>query len=205
MAVDKGAGWGEYEGHAIVFSKPVRYRTRVFTKKPDPEEVATMEFVDKYPPSECGRRIFCEQFAREWTDDVVDYVIEHSLTHNDPQYLPPVKVYTDGDEMIYEEGRLSNIRNAVGEVRNVSVRENQTDFLTVEIVFKFRLLRSSYLWHNFISKHTLSMYYTCGQNLPLAIFNVSLTLFQIFPQLTNLFLRILTKNILKKSSKKVAE
>ena len=53
VAVDKGAGWGEFEGRAIVFSKPVYFHSRPFMKKPTPEEMARRRIADAYPPQLC--------------------------------------------------------------------------------------------------------------------------------------------------------
>ena len=40
------------------------------------------------------------------------------------------------------------------------------------IFIKFRLLRVSYEWESFLMKGILSMYHTCGNDLPVALINV---------------------------------
>lgn len=55
-AVDKGAGWGELEGRALVESKPIHYHSRPFMKPPlppDPLEEMEETLKRKYPPGEC--------------------------------------------------------------------------------------------------------------------------------------------------------
>ena len=44
----------------------------------------------------------------------------------------------------------------------------------IDITLKFRLLRTTYLWEYFFSNGILSMYHTCGQDLPFTYFDVSL-------------------------------
>ena len=44
----------------------------------------------------------------------------------------------------------------------------------IDITLKFRLLRTTYLWEYFFSSGILSMYHTCGQDLPYTYFDVSL-------------------------------
>ena len=44
----------------------------------------------------------------------------------------------------------------------------------IDITLKFRLLRTTYLWKYFFSNGILSMYHTCGQDLPFTYFDVSL-------------------------------
>ena len=40
------------------------------------------------------------------------------------------------------------------------------------IYVKFRLLRVAYEWESFLMKGILSMYHTCGNDLPVALINV---------------------------------
>ena len=53
MVVDKGTGWGESEGSAIVPSKPIFYRSNPYVEPPTPLELATMEMERKYPKERC--------------------------------------------------------------------------------------------------------------------------------------------------------
>ena len=48
--MDKGSGWGEHEGKAIVFSKPIVYRTLPKI----PRDVIERRNIEKlYPPNSC--------------------------------------------------------------------------------------------------------------------------------------------------------
>ena len=59
VAVDKGAGWGEFEGKAIVFSDPLFYKSRAFREDPppppppDPLVLARESMERKYPTPLC--------------------------------------------------------------------------------------------------------------------------------------------------------
>lgn len=72
---------------------------------------------------------------------------------------------------VYAAGQLKNLRSAEGQVSGIEVMDDHT---LVNITVRVRLLRTSYLWtSSFFTEGILSMYYTCGQKLPLAIFKVS--------------------------------
>ena len=43
----------------------------------------------------------------------------------------------------------------------------------IDVMLKFRLLRTTYLWKHFFSNGILSMYHTCGQDLPFTVIDVS--------------------------------
>ena len=47
VAVDGGAGWGEFEGRAIVEAKPIYYHSRPFMQPPPPPDP-----LDEFP-KEC--------------------------------------------------------------------------------------------------------------------------------------------------------
>ena len=53
VAVDKGAGWGELEGRAIVEAKPIYYHSRPLMKPPDPWKEIEENIKKKYPPELC--------------------------------------------------------------------------------------------------------------------------------------------------------
>ncbi len=56
VAVDKGAGWGELEGRAVVEAKPIYYHSRPFMptpSPPDPLQEIEESLKKKYPPEDC--------------------------------------------------------------------------------------------------------------------------------------------------------
>lgn len=170
VAIDKGLGWGDHEGFAEVKSKEVVFRSRIYQAPPDPVQVARRKIEERYPPQLCREHQLCVEFAQEWAEDVTKTAIENSLRYNDPVDLDSLAISEDGkDEVeVYEAGQLKNLRSASGEVSEIEVMDDHT---VVNITVRVRLLRTSYLWtSSFFTQGILSMYYTCGQKLPLAIF-----------------------------------
>ena len=56
MAIDKGAGWGEHEGKAIVEAKPILFHSRPYLptpEPPDPLEIIRNDLNKRYPPHQC--------------------------------------------------------------------------------------------------------------------------------------------------------
>ena len=56
VAVDKGSGWGENEGKAIVYSKPIVFKSRAFIENLQPEDLmalARQKMEEAYPPETC--------------------------------------------------------------------------------------------------------------------------------------------------------
>ena len=51
--MDKGTGSDEREGSAVVFSNPIYYHSKPFTKKLTEEEVVRQNIKDKYPSHLC--------------------------------------------------------------------------------------------------------------------------------------------------------
>jgi len=170
VAIDKGAGWGEFEGRAIVKSKNIVFRSRAYQPPPDPVAIARQKIYRRYPPQLCREHQLCVAFAEEWANDVVEHALKHSLRYSDPEPLPSIAVREDQDDEkveYYEDGRLNNLKHAKGHVSGVEIKDDHT---IVNITLQFRLLRTSYLWHAYFTHGILSMYYTCGQPLPIAIF-----------------------------------
>ena len=67
VAVDKGAGWGEFEGKAIVYSDPLFYRSRAFREDPPPPPppdpfVLARESIERKYPSPLCRSAHSESF-----------------------------------------------------------------------------------------------------------------------------------------------
>ena len=94
--------------------------------------------------------------------------------YNDPVDLASLEISEEGknEVEVYAAGQLKNLRSAEGQVSGIEVKDDHT---LVNITVRVRLLRTSYLWtSSFFTEGILSMYYTCGQKLPLAIFKVSL-------------------------------
>ena len=57
-------------------------------------------------------------------------------------------------------------------IEEAEIDSELPDIFLVNVTLNFRLLRTSYVWQNFFSDGILSMYHTCGQNLPITIFDV---------------------------------
>lgn len=170
VAVDKGAGWGEFEGRAIVYSKPIHYHSRPFMVRPEPPDPATLirqQIERRYPPGECSKRRMCEALAKEWAKDVTDHAARFTLPYQDPKFLPPIDVMDEDRRRRYEEGKLHHLSKFE---TNVTEMESNQSYNVVNVTLRFRLLRTSYLWHSFFSHGILSLYHTCGQRLPIAIF-----------------------------------
>ena len=94
--------------------------------------------------------------------------------YNDPVDLASLDISEEGknEVEVYAAGQLKNLRSSEGQVSGIEVKDDHT---LVNITVRVRLLRTSYLWtSSFFTEGILSMYYTCGQKLPLAIFKVSL-------------------------------
>ena len=53
VAIDKGLGWGDYEGFAEVKSRDVVFRSRIYQAPPDPVQVAKRKQQERYPPQMC--------------------------------------------------------------------------------------------------------------------------------------------------------
>jgi len=170
VAIDKGLGWGDYEGFAEVKSRDVVFRSRIYQAPPDPVQVAKRKQQERYPPQMCREHQLCVEFAQEWAEDVTRIAIENSLRYNDPVDLASLEISEEGknEVEVYAAGQLKNLRSAEGQVSGIEVKDDHT---LVNITVRVRLLRTSYLWtSSFFTEGILSMYYTCGQKLPLAIF-----------------------------------
>lgn len=95
VAIDKGTGWGEFEGKAEVKSKTIKFRTRAFQAPPDPVEIARRNFNNRYPPKLCREHQLCVAFAEEWANDVIEAALGQSLRYNDPEPMPRLAIKTN--------------------------------------------------------------------------------------------------------------
>eukprot|EP00095_Tigriopus_kingsejongensis_P010964 snap_masked-scaffold129_size324999-processed-gene-2.2 protein:Tk10964 transcript:snap_masked-scaffold129_size324999-processed-gene-2.2-mRNA-1 annotation:"hypothetical protein SPN3US_0162" len=169
FAVDKGAGWGESEGKAIVSSKPIFYQSRAFIEvPPHPQEIARRAIDQAYPPQTCSFRLMCAQLAQEWISDVANHTRSHYLRYHDPEFLPPIDIRWRENRRIYEQGRL--LRLSQVQLHQTQVLQLDNGTLEVSVTLNVRMIRVSYWWQSFFTHGMLSLYHTCGEELPIAIF-----------------------------------
>ncbi|TRY79983.1 hypothetical protein TCAL_05143 [Tigriopus californicus] len=171
FAVDKGTGWGESEGKAIVSSKPIYFQSRAFMEIPkplDPKVSMQRELDEAYPPNICSVGHMCEQLARDWIVDVAEHAKSHSLRYHDPEFLPPLDIRWEDNRRVYEQGRLLRLSRV--NLNETSINNSSNSSLEISLVLHLRMLRITYWWQSFFTNGLLSLYHTCGENLPLAIF-----------------------------------
>ena len=175
VAVDKGQGWGELEGRAIVEAEPLVFHTGPLMEPlptPDPLKELEETLERKYPPDRCSKDQMCEELALEWSQDLVNHLKRFSMPLHDPEPLENIDILDeDSEKTQYESGQLHNLGQFLALEPKV---EKVNETLSVDLTLLVRLLRTSYHWQRFFSHGILSMYHTCGQALPMAIFDVSL-------------------------------
>jgi len=166
VAVDGGAGWGEFEGRAIVEAKPIYYHSRPFMQPPPPPDPS-----DEFP-KECNASEFCPALATKWAEDITTHVSKFVMPYQDPKSLEPIEIIDDEEDIKkYDDGKLHHLKQFEASIEEAEVDSELPDIFLVNVTLNFRLLRTSYVWQNFFSDGILSMYHTCGQNLPITIFD----------------------------------
>lgn len=121
----------------------------------------------------CSAHKLCTNLATEWAQDVTAHVARFALPYQDPKTLDPIDILVDeGEEESkrYADGKLHHLKRFQLNVSE-AVKINETQAFCINVTLQFRLLRTSYVWQNFFSNGILSMYHTCGQPLPMAIFD----------------------------------
>lgn len=113
----------------------------------------------------------CQQLAWDWIHDVAEHAKSHSLRYHDPEFLPPLDIRWDDNRRVYEQGRL--LRLSQVSLNETNIRNSSDTSLEISLVLHVRMLRITYWWQSFFTNGLLSLYHTCGENLPLAIFRVS--------------------------------
>ena len=123
----------------------------------------------------CSTHQLCPALATEWAQDVTKHVARFALPYQDPKTLEPIDIEQEEETTKrYEDGKLHHLKQFESNITGLEL-VNQT--LRINVTLKFRLLRTSYVWKNFFSDGILSMYHTCGEPLPMAIFDVIIVLF----------------------------
>merc|ERR1712001_557270 len=100
-----------------------------------------------------------------------------------PKVVPSFDINDGGTVRRYSEGKIhnlnlftTNVTEHHFEIDSGLKMENSSEEIIenddinttfyIDITLKFRLLRTTYLWEYFFSSGILSMYHTCGQDLP---------------------------------------
>ena len=113
----------------------------------------------------------CSELAYEWTQDLTNHLKRFAMPLHDPEPLDTIDILDEDLEVTkYEEGQLHNLGQFLALEPKVD-KLNET--LAINVTLLVRLLRTTYHWQRFFSNGILSMYHTCGQALPMAIFDVS--------------------------------
>ena len=113
----------------------------------------------------------CNELAYEWTQDLTNHLKRFAMPIHDPEPLDTIDILDEDLEVTkYEEGQLHNLGQFLALEPKVD-KLNET--LAINVTLLVRLLRTTYHWQRFFSNGILSMYHTCGQALPMAIFDVS--------------------------------
>ena len=101
--------------------------------------------------------------------------LRFALPYQDPKTLGPIDIEDEEDKdetKRYEEGKLHHLKRFETNVTGVEQIE-KTSVLKINVTLRFRLLKTTYVWQNFFRDGVLSMYHTCGEPLPVTIFDVS--------------------------------
>ena len=121
--------------------------------------------------SRYSKEQMCSELAYEWTQDLTNHLKRFAMPLHDPEPLDTIDILDEDLEVTkYEEGQLHNLGQFLALEPKVD-KLNET--LAINVTLLVRLLRTTYHWQRFFSNGILSMYHTCGQALPMAIFDVS--------------------------------
>ncbi len=122
----------------------------------------------------------CEELAREWIDELTGYIGKFSLPYQDPKPLPPIEVANGDGSKRYDVGQLHRLSRFEANLTGLGETPGGRGHVA-NVTVKFKMLRTSYVWHSFFSYGVLSLYHTCGRNLPTAIFDVLAGFHEFFP------------------------
>ena len=178
-AVDKGVQLDpddpEPNGAAVIHSSLVTFAVPEFVSPPTAAQLAQERLRRAYPPDLCNERRLCSQLAAEWLLVLSNAALDRRIRRRDPDFLPNIdlrfsRLTEKNKRRKYERGEFHGLSRTKF-VGLPIIKILSTGQLKARLDFKIRLPKVSFSWEGFFSHGILSLYHTCGQDLPTAIFN----------------------------------